>query len=382
MTILHLTHTDILSDSRILKEIKVLSGNKDYFIYGLGVLSISGLVRESMKNENVNINSLKIYSKKLNFLPSLIKHPIVFLELMIKVLLKTSNLNFDVIHCHDTLVLPIGVLIKKIKKTKLIYDAHELESDRNGQNKIMSKGTFFLEKIMWKKIDHFISVSHSIINWYQKNLGNKKSTLILNSPELTSKEKILEKYSDNNKYFHKKYNISNKTKIFIYLGFLTKGRGIEETIRAFNYYKIKSHVVFIGYGELKYNVINSTKNNDRIHFHPPVKHNQVVNMCKSADYGLCLIENISLSDYYCLPNKLFEYAFSGLPVLASNFPELSKVVSNNNLGISCDPDSVSIRDSILKIEKKPLKKNSLNLYKLSWQYQGEKLLNVYKFLIK
>ena len=35
-----------------------------------------------------------------------------------------------VIHCHDTLVLPIGFFYKILNKTKLIYDAHELESEK------------------------------------------------------------------------------------------------------------------------------------------------------------------------------------------------------------------------------------------------------------
>ena len=47
----------------------------------------------------------------------------------------TRGIKFEVIHCHDTLVLPIGYLLKKIKKSKLIYDAHELESNKKGQSK-------------------------------------------------------------------------------------------------------------------------------------------------------------------------------------------------------------------------------------------------------
>ena len=37
---------------------------------------------------------------------------------------------------------------------------------------------------------------------------------------------------------------------------------------------------------------------------------KLTNLIKEADVGLCLVENVSLSDYYCLPNKLFEYAFA------------------------------------------------------------------------
>ena len=35
---------------------------------------------------------------------------------------------------------------------------------------------FILEKFIWKKIDHFISVSPSIIKWYLKKFEKKNNT--------------------------------------------------------------------------------------------------------------------------------------------------------------------------------------------------------------
>ena len=68
------------------------------------------------------------------------------------------------------------------------------------------------------------------------------------------------------------------------------------------------HIVYLGYGSEKTNYLSYQKYNN-IHIHDAAEHQQVVSLAQSADVGLCLIENISLSDYYCLPNKLFEYIF-------------------------------------------------------------------------
>ncbi|PID47293.1 MAG: hypothetical protein CR967_05175 [Proteobacteria bacterium] len=108
----------------------------------------------------------------------------------------------------------------------------------------------------------------------------------------------------------------------------------------------------------------------------------MVQIAKSADVGLCLIENVSLSDYYCLPNKLFEYAFANIPILASNFPDISNAVARYNLGITSDLDVQSVYESIKKMEDlKELPKINTNLlHELSWETQEKKLIELYKYV--
>ena len=90
-----------------------------------------------------------------------------------------------------------------------------------------------------------------------------------------------------------------------------------------------------------------------------------------------MIENVSLSDYYCLPNKLFEYAFAGLPILASKFPEINNIVTKYNLGYTCELNIDSILNAIIKIENNKIKKNNLELTEISWQAQENRLIKTY-----
>jgi len=57
----------------------------------------------------------------------------------------------------------------------------------------------------------------------------------------------------------------------------------------------------------------------------------------SADVGLCLIENLGYSYYLSLPNKLFQYIMAGVPVLASDFPEIGRIVRETGVGLPVDP---------------------------------------------
>jgi glycosyltransferase involved in cell wall biosynthesis len=378
MNILHLTHTDINSDSRILKEMHTIAQASDlYYVCGIGV-SLDEGATSTDKIEKLNIYSIVLKSRKLTFLPTLLRHIITLFELTFKMLFRAIKLKPNVIHCNDTLVLPLGVILKFFTGAKLIYDAHELESDRNGLTKTLGKLTLFVEKILWRFIDTLIVVSPSIDKWYTDNIGEKESEVILNAPILD------EKLSPENKeYLRNYFSISDNSKIFLYIGILGKGRGIDLITEAFKNVDLKSSLVFLGYGELSDELKELAKVYPNIYVHDAVPHEKVVTVAKSADVGLCLIQNVSLSDYYCLPNKLFEYCFAEIPVLASDFPDISKVVKDYNLGQCTKLDSKSIYNAINVFEnmdKLPII-NTKDLYILSWDAQEEKLIRLYEKLI-
>jgi glycosyltransferase involved in cell wall biosynthesis len=375
--LLHITNTDARFDSRILKELESLTNLKEYD-YELMVYGIQDIQYDTYNNLKIQyIRTFRLVTKKLNFLPRSILYPLIFLESILRLTIPTLKYRPNVIHCHDTLFLPIALVFSFFCKSKLIYDAHELESQKNSQSKWMSRATLYIEKISWKYIDVLISVSPSIIDWYQKYLGAKKSLLILNSPQINT-----ESYnSTSNNYLRKKYNISDNSKVFIYIGILGRGRGIDLYLNVFQSLEINSHLIFLGYGDYLTKIQESSLNYRNIHYHPAVNHDEVVIIARSADVGLAMIEPLSLSDYFCLPNKLFEYAFSGLFVLTSDFPDMKKVIIDFELGMVCSFDYESFKKAVNDIENIRLEKSTKDLYELSWNRQSDKLINLYKDII-
>jgi len=379
MNILHLTHTDINSDSRILKEMNSIAHSNDFFIVsGIGVTLDEGASHTDSINKRLHIYSIVLQSRKLTFLPKVIRHIFTLFELTFKMFFKAMKLKPKVIHCNDTLVLPLGVMVKFFTGAKLIYDAHELESDRNGLTKVLSKLTLSTEKVLWRFIDALIVVSPSIEQWYKEHIGEKYSEIILNSPILGKDISF-----NDTSYLREYFSIPEDLKIFLYIGILGQGRGIELITDAFKNSNLKSSLVFLGYGELSEELKILSKEYPNIYVHDAVAHEKVVSVAKSADVGLCLIQNVSLSDYYCLPNKLFEYCFAEIPVLASDFPDISKVVKQYGLGKCSTLDSESIYKTIKAFEEMETlpKINADDLYPLSWGAQEEKLIKLYNKLI-
>ena len=374
ITVLHLSQTDINSDSRILKEISSIAKNT-IKVVGLGV-GITPITRLAT-NENITIYSINLLSRKIKYIPSVIKNTLIVVEIIFRMFSKSLQVKPNIIHCHDTPVLPLGIILKMITKSKLIYDAHELESNRNGLSKFAGKLTYYIEKVLWRFIDKLVVVSPSIKSWYVENIGPKDTEIILNSPV------FFDSNTRDKNYLRNKFNIPQSSKIFLYVGIFTEGRGIDLVIEAFKKNDLDSHLVFLGYGDLESFLVDTASDSMNIHLHRAVSHESVVEISRSADVGLALIENISLSDFYSLPNKLFEYAFSGIPVLASDFPDISYIVNKYNLGECTDLSSESIYNAIKKFEQSnyDYKIDTSSLHDLTWESQEIKLNLIYQNLI-
>lgn len=370
MKTLHLTHTDIEFDSRILKEMGALAA-AGYTVSGIGVVLEEGAQKTAVSFK-ADIKAINLRSRKLTFLPRTLRHIATLFELVARMLPRAVRERPDVIHCHDTLVLPLGCMVKLLTGARLVYDAHELESNRNGLSRIQGIMTLRVEKLLWRFVDALIVVSPSIEQWYRDNIGPKPSAVILNSPLFAEGQQHDEHYLRN------RFSIPQDSKVFIYVGILGRGRGIDLLVDAFKDPDVCAHIVFLGYGELSDELKRLAAERANLHVHDAVPHSQVVPIVQSADFGLCLVQDVSLSDYYCLPNKLFEYCFAGVPVLASDFPDIRAVLAEYGIGECCKLQANDIRDAILRLERSASTFRFASLTPLSWQAQEQKLVALYQ----
>jgi starch synthase len=93
---------------------------------------------------------------------------------------------------------------------------------------------------------------------------------------------------------------------------------------------------------------------ERLILCPPVPSEDVVEAAKGADCGVWTLPNLCKNFSYALPNKVFEYLFAGVPLLAANYPEVRNLVERHGVGLLFDPyDPKSIASGIRRLNEEP-----------------------------
>lgn len=278
------------------------------------------------------------------------------------------------VNCHSLPVLPLSFMIAKWKGAKLIYDTHELETETLSSKGIRQKIARLVERLFIHRCHAVCVVSPSIAEWYKSHYGLKHVTVVRNVPPAARAAAATRK-------LRAALGLNASDEIYLYQGLLSRGRGIEATIEAFSQIDAPKHLVFMGYGDLEAQIQSAAAVRHNIHFHPAVRPDEIPDYTADATVGLALIENLCLSYYYCLPNKLFEYAACGVPILASNFPEMQSVITQFDAGWAVNPETTAIRQAIAGLTQEAIAAKKIRLGEMArtcvWEREEPQLLAMY-----
>lgn len=228
------------------------------------------------------------------------------------------------INCHSVTTLPLGTMLKRATGAKLVYDAHELETEANGLRGTRKYLTKQVERALIRHADHCIFVGSAIENWYVREYGLGNTTVLYNCPPRQDAQQL--------DYFRETFAIPRNKPIFLYQGVIGEGRGIRILVEAFSGLADRAVLVVMGYGRLTDWFTEQAARHGNIHYHPAVPPDRLLAYTSAADYGLSVIEPTSMSYEYCMPNKLFEYVMARKPVLVSPTLEQRDFVERHGIG--------------------------------------------------
>ncbi len=291
--------------------------------------------------------------------------------------------NYDIYHSNDLNTLVQGVICSKLrlKKRKLIYDSHEVQTSRTGYNGDFYK---YLEGSLVKIIDSMIVENHTRAK-YNKKLYGFYPNVVHNYPIKLKGYQNKKKSS-----LRKLLGISEDEKILLYQGGIQSGRGLKNLIKAVPLFN-EGTLVLIGDGKIKSELeqmVDQMNLHQRVKFVPKVSLIDLPKYTKNAYVGFQVLNNVCFNHYSASSNKLFEYMSSGVPVIACGFPEIKKVVEGERIGLCVDShDPISIAEGLNYLLNSPdvfqnMKQNCITAKEIyNWDNEKKQFLSIYERLL-
>ncbi|MFW5955107.1 MAG: glycosyltransferase [Rhodothermales bacterium] len=251
-------------------------------------------------------------------------------------------------HASDLFVLPALAAAARRFDAALSFDSRELYPHVGATAGKPWASAFWkvIERMYITKADVVFTVNDSIADLLARAYSIDRPLVVPNIP--------------NKRAFRRSSNLRNwigakdHELIFLLQGYLKPGRGCKIAIRA-TAKVADARLIFVGDGALQPDLVrlaNQLDIGNRVHFHPFVPPDQLVEVTSSADIGLCLIEPLTKSLELALPNKLFEYLAARLPVLGSDLPEIARVIREFDVGLVCTPAADDVAAGMCDIMSK------------------------------
>jgi glycosyltransferase involved in cell wall biosynthesis len=269
---------------------------------------------------------------------------------------KQFNTNYDYILAIDWLEASIANSLKRhYPKSKIIYYAY----DYYFYNSIFSSRYLInrIEKLAYMRADIVWAVNQQIIQEHQNKNLNRVQVFTV---PLGIKSKTLPNYNPNPKQF-------------LFIGNFKEGHNLRLLVKTFAKLPVDYHLHLIGQGNL-YPEIQQLKIDlqaDNITLYGFQTEQETIDIISKnqISYGLALYENTQ--EILCAdPGKIKDYLSSGLPIITTPYPSISKDIQEYNLGLAIQDNAESLYETLLHIDENDMNafKNSIRQYTQQHSY--------------
>lgn len=243
------------------------------------------------------------------------------LRLLVFLLRQKSTLLFS----NDLDTLFPNYLVSKLKGIPLIYDSHEIfcEVPELQQTPFKKKIWSALEGFLLPRLQYCLTVNQSIATYFEA-LYQTKFVVLRNIPPAMPLAQPVTRAE---------LKLPETKKLIILQGAgINIDRGAEELVRAMAYVD-NACLLIIGSGDVWPQLISlAAPLSDRVILINKLPKDQLVKYTSVSDLGISIDKDTNLNYRLSLPNKLFDYFQAGLPVLASDLPEIANLIRTYEAG--------------------------------------------------
>jgi len=311
------------------------------------------------KSETIDgINVLRIGPKASYGYRMVVGLPVFYLNAL-RIILR---LKPDVVHTHDFDTALFGFLLKLTKRTKWVYDIHDLYETFVSSG-FVRKLVSSLDKKFSMFSDFLIVVNYEFINLLRKWGRIENIYVVMNTiPPQTSVPK------------------KRKTFTVFYGGVLSPGRFILEMIEICNELGIPLKIA--GFGLLEKEV--QRKCSYPCKFLGVLPQKKALEEMGKSHLTFMLYDPSNKNNLLATPNKLFEAMAMKTALLVIEGSIASKIVSEGKCGLSCKYERGDVKLKLLRLFESPklVKKmghlgQKFFLAKYTWEISEKELLKIY-----
>jgi glycosyltransferase involved in cell wall biosynthesis len=306
----------------------------------------------------------------------------VFLFLFwLKTLTRALFSSFQVVHCHDFDTLPLGYLLAKTKRAKLVYDSHESYVDMLVNVPAALKALICrAENLLLKRVDLVITVGEILKQSLEKR-GAKRACVVGNWKNPEEYQFPAERIAAEKNIL----GIHNGQLVASFIANLGPERQLPQLIEAVK--DMPNVFLILGGGGPTSDLADTAADRfSNIHYLGYVHPSRIPLYTAMSDAIFYGFDPKNPNARFSAPNKLFEALSAGKALITGDFGEIGKITKEEKSGIVLKDYSIQeitnalgeVTPSIAEEMGRRGKKAALRTY--SWKKAAQELLKAYENL--
>jgi glycosyltransferase involved in cell wall biosynthesis len=289
------------------------------------------------------------------------------------------RLRPDAVHAHDAAMLLPGIVSARLTGATLVYDSHELATAVPYRERAWAWFVGAIERLVVPRCAAVITVSDGIAERLRLRYGLRSTpTVVRNVTALRP---------SGSGGLRARLGIEAHTPLILHQGAPAPDRGCE-VLTAAAALLPDVHLAFLGdpepgYAAVLRREIEARGVQDRVTLLPSVPLEELLAHTAEADVGVTLLQDTCENHRLALPNKLFEYLAAGVPVVASDLPEIRRLVQEHGVGWCVPPDDPAalanaLRGALAQRADSALRERLADsAAELSWPREQRRLVGLY-----
>ena len=133
----HITLTEFRNESRLIRQVRSLLQSGVFEETAVFALGADDLPNYSNEGQGWHVRRIQLVTRKLPKTP--IFQIFKLIEFNLRCFIYIRKNKSQIVTIHTLALLPLGYLMKKLLKMRVVYDAHELETESNGLVRLATK---------------------------------------------------------------------------------------------------------------------------------------------------------------------------------------------------------------------------------------------------